>query len=165
MFFRASLIPFALLTASVAAQSGKSEEELRAEEIRLNQELRKLNQELETARSAGIRAVTVNGVELSPQAVRRELISLVGAKIVKAKNGDITMGLVVESEASVQVFQTDPSSPPATIKRADIASIEDAKISQMPPGLLNTLNPEELKDLIAYLLSGGNKRDRVFRKR
>ena len=35
-------------------------------------------------------------------------------------------------------------------------------ISMMPPGLINALNPEELKDLVAYLLSGGNAADAMF---
>ena len=34
----------------------------------------------------------------------------------------------------------------------------------MPPGLINTLNEDELKDLLAYLLSGGNPQDKMFSK-
>ena len=34
----------------------------------------------------------------------------------------------------------------------------------MPPGLINALNQDELLDLIAYLVSGGNKDDKVFQK-
>jgi hypothetical protein len=34
----------------------------------------------------------------------------------------------------------------------------------MPPGLINSLNPEELKNLLAYLLSGGNPDDPMFRR-
>jgi cytochrome c1 len=34
----------------------------------------------------------------------------------------------------------------------------------MPPGLINSLNEEELKDLIAFLQSGGNPNDKAFRK-
>jgi hypothetical protein len=33
----------------------------------------------------------------------------------------------------------------------------------MPPGLINALNPEELKDLVAYVLSGGNESDKMFK--
>jgi hypothetical protein len=32
----------------------------------------------------------------------------------------------------------------------------------MPPGLINALNPDELKDLLAYILSGGNPADPMF---
>jgi hypothetical protein len=34
----------------------------------------------------------------------------------------------------------------------------------MPPGLINALNEEELKDLLAYLLSAGNSNDPMFRR-
>ncbi len=32
----------------------------------------------------------------------------------------------------------------------------------MPPGLLNALNPDELLDFYAYILSGGNPEDLRF---
>jgi hypothetical protein len=34
----------------------------------------------------------------------------------------------------------------------------------MPAGLINSLNPEEIQDLLAYLLSGGNPQDPMFRR-
>ena len=34
----------------------------------------------------------------------------------------------------------------------------------MPPALLNSMNPEEVKDLLAYLLSGGDPNAKVFQK-
>ena len=37
-------------------------------------------------------------------------------------------------------------------------------VSMMPPGLINGLDPEELKNLTAYILSGGNARDKMFAK-
>jgi hypothetical protein len=35
----------------------------------------------------------------------------------------------------------------------------------MLPGLINSLNEEELKDLLAYLKSGGNSKDKMFNSR
>jgi hypothetical protein len=32
----------------------------------------------------------------------------------------------------------------------------------MPPGLINGLNAEEVRDLIAYLMSGGDPKDKVY---
>jgi hypothetical protein len=34
----------------------------------------------------------------------------------------------------------------------------------MPPGLINGLNPEELRDLMAYLMAGGNSASKVYGK-
>ena len=36
--------------------------------------------------------------------------------------------------------------------------------SLMPEGLLDTLNQDEILDMIAYLRSGGNKNDKAFAK-
>lgn len=38
------------------------------------------------------------------------------------------------------------------LRRADIKSEVPSKVSPMPPGMINRLNPDELKDLFAYLL-------------
>ncbi|MEK6230541.1 MAG: hypothetical protein N2A42_01680, partial [Luteolibacter sp.] len=38
------------------------------------------------------------------------------------------------------------------ISRADIKSIAASKVSPMPPAMINRLNPDELRDLFAYLL-------------
>jgi hypothetical protein len=34
----------------------------------------------------------------------------------------------------------------------------------MPPGLINSLSADELRDLIAYLMSRGNSEDPMFKK-
>ena len=34
----------------------------------------------------------------------------------------------------------------------------------MPAGLLNSLNEQEVVNLMAYLLSGGNAQDKVYKK-
>lgn len=87
-----------------------------------------------------------------------------GSKIVTAKDGRVALGLVVEDDNGVNVYLHDPSTPPTTFKREQIKSIVDSPVSQMPPALINTLNAEELKDLVAYLLSGGNPKAGVFKK-
>jgi putative heme-binding domain-containing protein len=50
------------------------------------------------------------------------------------------------------------------IPKADIERMEVSKISLMPSDLLSTLNQDEVLDLLAYLLSRGNKDDRMFQK-
>ena len=49
------------------------------------------------------------------------------------------------------------------VKRAEIESIEPSKVSPMPEGLLNSLQLDEIQDLVAYLLAGGNKQNVAFR--
>ena len=43
-------------------------------------------------------------------------------------------------------------------------SIEPSKISPMPPMLLNMLTKDEVLDLVAYVLSGGDAKSAVFAK-
>ena len=50
----------------------------------------------------------------------------------------------------------------AQVTIADVVSRKDYAVSPMPPGLINMLNPDELLDLIAYLFSGGNPKEKVF---
>lgn len=45
-----------------------------------------------------------------------------------------------------------------------VQKIEPSQISMMPVGTINAMNQEELKDLIAYLISGGNKKHVAFKK-
>ena len=49
------------------------------------------------------------------------------------------------------------------VKRADIESIEPSKVSPMPEGLLNSLQLDEIQDLVAYLLARGDKQNPAFR--
>ncbi|MFK7740822.1 MAG: c-type cytochrome [Planctomycetota bacterium] len=45
----------------------------------------------------------------------------------------------------------------------DVVKVEQSPVSLMPPAMIAMMNAEELKDLMAYLLSGGNKRDAAFK--
>jgi hypothetical protein len=47
----------------------------------------------------------------------------------------------------------------------DIVSRTTHDQSLMPPGLLNGLNGNELRDLIAYIISGGNPEDPMFEQK
>ena len=49
------------------------------------------------------------------------------------------------------------------VKRSDIQSIEPSKVSMMPEGLLNSLKDDEIQDLLAFLLSRGDRRNKMFR--
>jgi putative heme-binding domain-containing protein len=45
-----------------------------------------------------------------------------------------------------------------------VEKIEPSQMSMMPAGTINAMNDEELKDLIAYLVSGGNKKHEAFQR-
>ena len=50
------------------------------------------------------------------------------------------------------------------VNRSDILSIDRDATSPMPVGLLNSLNAQEVADLLAYLVSGANAKDPMFAK-
>lgn len=84
-----------------------------------------------------------------------------GSKIVTLNDGKTRhIGLVVEQGDQVDVYGHDPKADPITLSHSDIQSIEESPVSQMPPGLINTLNDTELRDLMGYLMSGGDRTNR-----
>jgi hypothetical protein len=49
-----------------------------------------------------------------------------------------------------------------TVNTTKLVKTEESKVSMMPPGLLNMLKDDDILDLLAYLLSGGNAKDPMF---
>jgi putative heme-binding domain-containing protein len=81
---------------------------------------------------------------------------------VRLTNGQTLMGLPVESGDTITVHPRDPQQQATTVPRSQVASIQRTQVSVMPPGLINTLNEQELRDFMAYLQSGGNREHRFF---
>jgi hypothetical protein len=50
------------------------------------------------------------------------------------------------------------------VDRRKIEEMKPSPVSMMPEGLLNTLNRDEVLDLVAYLLSRGDRTSPMFRK-
>jgi hypothetical protein len=48
------------------------------------------------------------------------------------------------------------------VLKRNVTKTRGSEISSMLPGMINGLNAEELKDLVAYLKSGGNKENSIF---
>ena len=86
--------------------------------------------------------------------------------IVKMKNGDMVTGVVVNLNGDRVNINTDMFNPNQQIQvnRPQIESIEPSKISPMPAGLLNMMREDEIMDLLAYILSGGNRNHPAFKK-
>ena len=68
--------------------------------------------------------------------------------VVKQDNGDLTL------------YPVGQDAKPVAIPAEDVESISESKVSQMPAELLDTLSAEEVRDLITYLMSAGNEKDR-----
>ncbi|MBL9114391.1 MAG: DUF1080 domain-containing protein [Verrucomicrobiaceae bacterium] len=86
--------------------------------------------------------------------------------VVTKNNGEVMTGVVVNLSGDGVTLNTDLSDPNqrANIDRKEVKSIEPSKVSLMPPMLLNMLKEEEVLDLVAYVLSGGNRENGAFKK-
>jgi putative heme-binding domain-containing protein len=86
--------------------------------------------------------------------------------IVTKNNGETFSGVVVNLNGDRVSINTDLSDPSqqVSIDRKEVKSIELSTISPMPPMLLSMLTQEEILDLVAYVLSGGDKENAWFKK-
>ncbi len=87
-----------------------------------------------------------------------------GATQFLTEDGKVVVGRVVNMHGknlSVMTNMLDPSS----LVNVDRDSIEEASpttMSMMPKGLVDTLNQEEIADLVAYLRAGGNESSPIY---
>ena len=103
-----------------------------------------------------LRNILDPNLEISDQYAQMEVTQTDGTKV---------FGRIMNLKGDGIIFNTNMMDPGAqtTIARKDIKSMELSKVSMMPPGLLNTLKDSDILDLLAYLLSKGNKEDPMFK--
>ncbi len=85
---------------------------------------------------------------------------------IKRKDGSSIIGRVVGEENNTLFVMTNPFTPDdhTRVPTSDVLSRSVFPTSMMPPGLINGLNPDELRDLVAYILSGGDSSAPMFKK-
>ena len=87
--------------------------------------------------------------------------------IIVTKNDGTTMsGVVVNLSGDGVTLNTDLTDPNqrVNVDRKEVKSIELSTVSPMPPMLLAMLKKDEILDLVAYVLSGGDKGNKMFGK-
>ncbi len=89
-----------------------------------------------------------------------------GAEQIERRGADPLVGRVVGEENGELLVMANPFMPDekVRVKATDITARRPYGTSLMPAGLINSLNPEEIQDLLAYLLSGGNPQDPMFKR-
>lgn len=81
------------------------------------------------------------------------------------KNGEEVTGRLVRESASEMVVETDPlTRAEQTVPRTLIEEVRPSTVSPMPEGLLQTLNREDILDLLAFLEAAGRPDAPAFRK-
>ena len=88
-----------------------------------------------------------------------------GTEQIVLQDGSMVVGRAVGEENGDLLLMSNPFMPDEKthVKLAEIKSRKPYNLSMMPPGLINALNPEELQDLLAYILSAGKADDPMFR--
>lgn len=87
-----------------------------------------------------------------------------GATVFYLKDGGSVVGRLIKEEGGNYVISQNPFAPQVVreIPKKDVARTRVSEVSPMLPGMINRLNSEELKDLIAYLVAGGDPNNAVY---
>jgi putative heme-binding domain-containing protein len=96
-----------------------------------------------------LEAIIDPGAEISDQ---------YGSSIFKMKDGSQVIGRIMNMKEDVYWVNTDMMTPSTTtnVDVNQLESIEPSPVSMMPPGLVSTMTPNDILDLLAYLISGGD---------
>ena len=88
-----------------------------------------------------------------------------GATVLYLKDGGSVIGRIVSQDDQKYSISQNPFAPQILrdVPKKDVTRTRVSEISPMLPGMVNRLNPEELRDLIAYLVSGGNKDNEIYK--
>lgn len=86
--------------------------------------------------------------------------------VAQTKDGNTIVGRIINFEGDSIAINTNMLDPNAIVdvNREDIETLSNGKVSMMPVDLLNTLNEDELLDLMAFLLSRGDPQNAMFAK-
>jgi putative heme-binding domain-containing protein len=81
------------------------------------------------------------------------------------RNGTSIIGRLTNQDKDAFYVSQNPYAPDQIQKiwKKQVISAKYSPVSIMLPGLMNSLNAEELKDLMAYLMSNGNPTNAMFK--
>ena len=87
------------------------------------------------------------------------------ASKVLLKEGGVLYGRVIYRDEKEIAVAANPYDFSALTKSpiGNVASVEPSQVSMMPPATIAMMNKDELSDLIAYLISGGDPKHKVFK--
>lgn len=85
--------------------------------------------------------------------------------IFDMKDGSSVVGRITNEDENTYYISQNPFAPEVIreVPKKEVFKTKTSSVSVMMPGLINRLNEEELKDLLAFLASGGDKDHEVFK--
>jgi putative heme-binding domain-containing protein len=95
----------------------------------------------------------------------KEVSDQYAATVFTMKDGSSIVGRLINEEDGKYFVSQNPFMPQTLreVPKADVVSTKLSKVSLMLPGLLGRLNDEEIKDIVAYLVAGGNPEHEVYK--
>ena len=84
---------------------------------------------------------------------------------IETTDGKTVIGRIVNLDKDVIMVNTNMEEP-NTMTRVDRNKVETmatSKLSMMPTGLIDSLGEDEIADLVAFLLSRGDRKNKMFR--
>ena len=93
-----------------------------------------------------------------------EISDQYGSSIFTLNDGTQVIGRIMNMSGDNYQVNTNMMNPSANTKvNANlITSIEPSPVSMMPPGLINTMSRDDILDLLAYLIAGGDPDNELF---
>jgi putative heme-binding domain-containing protein len=87
------------------------------------------------------------------------------ARIITMKDGKVVVGRIVNLHNDNMMVMTDMLDPNGlvNVNARRVESNEKSNVSMMPTGLLDSFKEDEILDLVAYLLSRGDRKHKMFR--
>jgi putative heme-binding domain-containing protein len=85
---------------------------------------------------------------------------------VTTTDGRLVVGRIVNHSGDGIMINTNMLDPNAitTVNRKKVESMQPSRTSMMPAGLLDTLKEDEVLDLVAFLLSRGDRHHKLFKQ-
>jgi putative heme-binding domain-containing protein len=95
----------------------------------------------------------------------KEISDQYGSSVFSLTDGTQLNGRIMNMRNNEYWVNTDMMKPSTVtkVKAENLTSIEPSSISMMPPGLINTMDKEDILDLMAYLIAGGKSDHELFR--
>ena len=84
---------------------------------------------------------------------------------IETTEGKTVIGRIVNLSDDGIIVNTNMEEPNTmtTLKRSKIEKMGTSKLSMMPTGLIDSLKEDEIIDLVAFLLSRGDRKNKMFR--
>ncbi len=86
--------------------------------------------------------------------------------VLYLKNGQSVVGRLTNQDEENYYLSQNPFAPDfiRVVPKEDVTRTKLSAVSVMPPSTINSLNEEELRDLIAYLMAGGNPGHSIYQQ-